>query len=126
MVFYKDDAPVIGVNSKHHVRRQRFTIAHELGHLQLHDDVLRKGMHVDKVITMLNRDTQSATGSVSIEIEANQFAAELLMPRGLVIQYMDENDLDYGSVPDEQAIDSMANAFNVSSTAMTYRVAKIL
>ncbi|KCZ48483.1 hypothetical protein HY17_16670 [Hyphomonas sp. CY54-11-8] len=83
-------------------------------------------MHVDKVITMLNRDSKSAAGTVNIEIEANQFAAEFLMPRKFVMQYMDENDLDYGTVADEQAIEDMANAFNVSSTAMTYRVAKIL
>lgn len=125
MAFYKDGVAVVGVNARHHVRRQRFTIAHELGHIELHDDVLRKGMHVDKVITMLNRDTRSTTGTISIEIEANQFAAELLMPRDLVLRYMDERGLDYGMVPDDDAIDAMARAFNVSTTAMTYRIAKI-
>jgi len=126
MAFYKDDVAVIGVNARHHVRRQRFTIAHEIGHFELHDEVLRKGMHVDKVITMLNRDTNSASGTISIEIEANQFAAELLMPKDLVLRYMEEASLDYGCVPDDEAIEAMARAFNVSATAMTYRIAKVL
>ena len=126
MAFYKDDIAVIGVNARHHVRRQRFTIAHEIGHFELHDTVLRKGMHVDKVITMLNRDPSSASGTISIEIEANQFAAELLMPRALVLRYMEEEGLDYGCVPDDEAMEAMARAFNVSTTAMTYRIAKIL
>ena len=126
MAFYKDDIAVIGVNARHHVRRQRFTIAHEIGHFELHDEVLRKGMHVDKFITMLNRDPNSASGTISIELEANQFAAELLMPKALVLRYMDEEGLDYGCVPDDEAMEAMARAFNVSTTAMTYRIAKVL
>lgn len=124
MAFYKDDIPIIGVNSRHHVNRQRFTIAHELGHFALHEHILRKGMHVDKFITMLNRDTNSAKGSVNIEIEANQFAAELLMPKQLVQKHMDQKNLDYGMVPDENAVEDMARAFKVSPMAMTYRIAK--
>lgn len=125
MAFYKGDTPIIGVNSRHHVNRQRFTIAHELGHFCMHDDILRKGMHVDKVITMLNRDTKSTKGTVNIEIEANQFAAELLMPEQLVKQYMEQEVLDYGRVPDEDAVEDMARAFKVSPMALAYRIAKI-
>ena len=125
MAFYKDDFAVIGVNARHHVRRQRFTIAHEIGHFELHNDVLRKGMHIDKVITMLNRDPRSAAGTISMEIQANQFAAELIMPKALVLLYMDEKGFDYGCVPDDEVMESMARAFNVSTTAMTYRIAKV-
>lgn len=126
MAFYKDEMAVIGVNARHHVHRQRFTIAHEIGHFMLHDDVLQKGMHVDKVITMLNRDPASSTGTVNLEIEANQFAAELLMPRALILTYMEDEGWDYGRVPDDQAVEVMARAFNVSATAMTYRIAKVI
>jgi len=126
MAFYKDDIAVIGVNARHHVHRQRFTIAHEIGHFMLHDDVLRKGMHVDKVITMLNRDPASSTGTVNLEIEANQFAAELLMPRDLILKYMEDEGWDYGRIPDDEAVEVMARAFKVSATAMTYRIAKII
>ena len=32
---------MIGVNSLHHLHRQRFTIAHECGHLVLHEGIRR-------------------------------------------------------------------------------------
>jgi Zn-dependent peptidase ImmA (M78 family) len=125
MAFYKDQLPIIGVNSKHHTNRQRFTIAHEIGHFCLHDDILKKGMHVDKVITMLKRDTNSSAGTINIEVEANQFAAELLMPTSLMKAYLDQGSLDYSSTSDEDIVESMAKAFKVSPTAMAYRVAKV-
>src|SRR5437899_2188285 len=36
MLFRDGETLVIGVNTLHHRHRQRFTIAHELGHLVLH------------------------------------------------------------------------------------------
>src|SRR5437667_10664688 len=63
------------VNSQHHANRQRFTIAHELGHLLLHG---YKTPHADKQFRL--RDARSSEGSVLEEIQANQFGAELLMP----------------------------------------------
>ena len=89
MCFYKDAVAFVGVNARHAPNRQRFTIAHEIGHILLHQDVLQKGAHVDKTITMLRRDGESAQGSVLIEIQANQFAAALLMPEFLIRKYMD-------------------------------------
>ena len=32
MIFFKDNQAVIGVNAHHNPNRQRYTIAHELGH----------------------------------------------------------------------------------------------
>src|SRR5947209_4096592 len=40
-----DGVSIIGVNSAHPISRQRFTIAHELGHLILHKD---ERLHVDE------------------------------------------------------------------------------
>lgn len=122
MIFLKDNLAVIGVNSRHSANRQRFTIAHELGHFFLHRDVLEKGAHVDKLITMLKRDPDAARGVVGIEIEANQFAAGLLMPKRLIMSYMDERGIDYGTVPDDDAIEEMALTFKVSATAMAFRM----
>jgi uncharacterized protein DUF955 len=50
-VFIKNGVPIIGVNSLHHPNRQRFTIAHELGHLQLHPEFITTTVHVDKQFT---------------------------------------------------------------------------
>src|ERR1700691_4612477 len=79
-VFIKDGVPIIGVNSLHHPNRQRFTIAHEIAHLQLHRDWITTTVHVDKDFPALMRDANSATGTEKKEIEANQFASALLMP----------------------------------------------
>lgn len=64
----------IVVKSDDHVHRQRFTVGHELGHLFLHD------------LSVAYRDL-SISSSVEDpkEREANSFAAELLMPRDLVL-----------------------------------------
>src|SRR5438876_570068 len=79
MVFVKEDVPVIGVNSLHHPNRQRFTIAHEIGHLLLHREYVGAHLHVDKQYPVLMRDSKASKGIDRMEIEANQFAAELLM-----------------------------------------------
>lgn len=60
MIFIRDGAPIIGVNSLHHPHRQRFTIAHEIGHLELHRDELAASVHVDKSFPILHRDEKSA------------------------------------------------------------------
>ena len=71
---------VIGVNANHTQRRQRFTIAHELGHYLLHEG---EAVHFDGEkpgVTVNLRNRESSTGETDIEVEANLFAAELLMP----------------------------------------------
>src|SRR2546422_5292813 len=75
------DRAIIGVNEAQHPHRQRFTIAHELGHLLLHtgqdiyvDERSETGLKINL------RDEEARTGTQPEEIEANLFAAELLMP----------------------------------------------
>ena len=80
MIYVKEGTPIIGVNALHHPNRQRFTVAHECGHLILHKAQITKEVHVDKDFPMLMRDSVSAAGVNEMEIEANVFAAELLMP----------------------------------------------
>src|ERR1700730_11291352 len=84
MIYISEDTPIIGINSLHHPNRQRFSIAHEIAHLVLHPHLLSGKVHVDKEFRVqfvtLNRDGTSALGTEKIEVDANQFAAELLMP----------------------------------------------
>ena len=126
MIFIKDNQAVIGVNAHHSPNRQRFTIAHELGHYFLHADILRQGAHVDTVVTMLQRDQGTALGTMNIEIEANQFAAELLMPRHLIDDYLNAEGLGSTAKSDDAVIEYIAKAFKVSTTAMAIRLATIL
>lgn len=119
MVYIKDGVPIIGVNSLHHPNRQRFTIAHELGHLELHREMITSAVHVDKAFPALMRDSTSATGTEEIEIQANQFAAELLMPRELINQALAGKQFD---IDDDAPIEELAKRFRVSKQALEYRI----
>ena len=126
MIFLKDNQAVIGVNAHHRPNRQRFTIAHELGHFFLHSDVLKQGAHVDTMITMLKRDQNAALGTVNIEVEANQFAAELLMPKKFVRDYLIREGIAQTAVADDTVVENLAKAFRVSVSSMAIRLATIL
>ncbi|MBL8564320.1 MAG: ImmA/IrrE family metallo-endopeptidase [Hyphomicrobiaceae bacterium] len=118
MIFIKAGVPVIGVNALHHPHRQRFTIGHEVGHLVLHRDRLEGVVHVDKTYPMLRRDQASSTGVDLMEIEANAFAAELLMPEALL-----EGELTTPlDVDDEERLTALSRKFKVSTSAMRYRL----
>jgi Zn-dependent peptidase ImmA (M78 family) len=116
MAFIKDGMLAIGINSLHHPHRQRFTLAHELAHIVLHPTELKKAVHVDK--GSLRRDRVSASGTDLLEITANAFAAELLMPEELLSAVLDEKlDLE-----DPQVLETLANKFRVSMMALQHRL----
>jgi Zn-dependent peptidase ImmA (M78 family) len=119
MIYIKDGIPIIGVNSLHHPHRQRFTIAHELGHLELHREMITSKVHVDKDFPVLMRDPKSARGTEKVEIEANQFAAELLMPEALIKQALESEPFD---IDDDSPIEELAKKFRVSRQALEYRI----
>jgi Zn-dependent peptidase ImmA (M78 family) len=119
MIYIKDGIPIIGVNSLHHPHRQRFTIAHELGHLELHREMITSKVHVDKDFPVLMRNPKSATGTEKVEIEANQFAAELLMPEALIKQALENEPFD---IDDDSPIEELAKKFRVSRQALEYRI----
>lgn len=116
--FYQNEhgREVIGVNSLHPSARQRFTIAHELGHAVLHG---REGLHLDQAFKLRFRDTTSSRAVDPEEMDANSFAAELLMPADEVRHLLSGSGLD---VNDDQAVRTLARRFGVSQQAMTYRV----
>jgi Zn-dependent peptidase ImmA (M78 family) len=110
--------PVIGVNSRHHKNRQRFTIAHELGHYLLHGG---DEFHVDRDFKMKLRSSESSLGVDVEEMEANFFAAELLMPKSFL-----EKDLsELGSIDllNDGKLRKLASKYDVSSQALAFRLA---
>ena len=113
----RDDVPIIGINALHAPNRQRFTLAHELGHVRLHHRELERAVHVDR--GSLRRDALSAEGVDTIEIEANAFAAELLMPTRLLISALERHPVD---LEDDRAVAALAKRFRVSDAAMRYRL----
>ena len=98
----------MGINSLHHPRRQRFIMAHELGHYFLHSGSKRN--FEDQYL--FKRDNNSDP----IEWEANQFAAEFLMPRREFIKKMQSGIT---------AIDKLAIEFQVSTMAVRIRAKKL-
>lgn len=118
-LLFRDGSRItIGVNQNHSETRKRFTIAHEIGHLILHGD---QPLHVDKVFAVKLRSHVSSEAVDLEEIEANAFAAELLMPTEMVRQKI----LGLAEVLDYEkdgAILKMAKEFNVSQQAMTIRL----
>lgn len=70
----------ITVNATEGPQRRRFTAAHELGHYLLHRDLIPPGGHADRLFNATGyEDTHTAITPVH-EVQANQFAANLLMP----------------------------------------------
>jgi Zn-dependent peptidase ImmA (M78 family) len=110
---------IIGVNTSTSPRRQRFTIAHELGHLLLHEG---RPLITDYSVLVSKRDDTSSTGTDKEEIEANGFAAAILMPRDLVVTELSK-ELDLGEASSrDELIARLARIFNVSTEAMGYRL----
>lgn len=124
-----DGQAMIGVNEAHHPHRQRFTIAHEIGHFLLHrgQNVYVDG-RTEAGLKISLRDEEASVGTNPEEIEANVFAAELLMPAAFL-----ERDLaSYGALDfldDEDALDlileTLASKYEVSKQALTYRLVNL-
>jgi Zn-dependent peptidase ImmA (M78 family) len=111
---------VIGVHGKHVPTRQRFSIAHEIGHFVLrHQFQPGEHVHIDRGRYISERGLRASTGVDPKEVEANQFAASLLMPakilRSRVSQLGGQHLL-------EDEVRQLAREFQVSEQAMTIRL----
>lgn len=88
----------IRYNTNHSTKRNRFTVAHELGHAVLgHTQECNRNL-------LTSKNPQ--------EIEANQFAAELLTPLELLQK----------AVVTASTVEQLAKAFWVSKDSMNWRV----
>lgn len=113
-----DGSAVIGINARHSQLRRRFSVAHEIGHLVLHED---EALHVDAWTPFAYRTDKSSQGTDPREIEANQFAAELLMPE----QQIKRDVSDLADLEAEDVVDRMADKYQVSAQAMTLRLHRL-
>jgi Zn-dependent peptidase ImmA (M78 family) len=114
---------IIGANKSHHPHRQRFTIAHELGHFLLHEG---ETVHLDQyrqAFTINLRNSQSAKGEDNDEREANLFAAELLMPAKFLLHDLQGRNLDL--LGDTPFLERLARKYKVSEQALTFRLANL-
>lgn len=109
----------IVVNLRHPPARRRFTIAHEIGHYQLHrkrsEDI---PVFIDRAV--YHRKESVAGVDYSMEMQANAYAAGLLMPEALLDEYLDNHPaLDLEKPAD---IKTLADEFEVSRPAMEFRL----
>lgn len=117
MIARRGEVTTLLINHAEPPYRKRFTIAHELGHHFLHMKGNEEDI-VDNRVDLFRTGSDEegvATDERRREVQANQFAAALLMPgemvRSLYLQMPDVNDL--------------ARAFNVSVEAMGYRLSQL-
>lgn len=112
---------VIYLNVNHPYTRQRFTIAHEIAHFLLHksyfDTIAEHVSLIKQPYPALNRGGAVSTPEEQkMELDANQLAAELLMP---------EETFKYVWAHHNK-IDEVANQFEVSQSAANFRASKLL
>lgn len=104
------DGYMIKVNRHDSSGRQRFTLAHEIGHYVLHRDHIGAGISDDALYRSNLSDAREA--------EANRFAADLLMPRNL----LDAEIAARGPTPLSEKVPELAAHFGVSERAMKIRL----
>ena len=117
MLYRESDTVLIGINASHAPTRQRFTIAHEIGHLLMHEG---RPVVVDRLVRVnLNLRDGASTKE---EVEANAFAAALLMPRDLIAAEIERFVTQAQGLVPHQLVDKLASTFDVSAEAMSYRL----
>lgn len=117
-----ENSTIIGVNKNDSPERQRFTIAHELGHFLLHKGT---AIHVDRNFRVNFRNGVSSQATDFEEIEANAFAAALLMPEELIRLHVNEKVLAGIDLESDEEIANLAEEFEVSRQAMLIRLSKL-
>ncbi len=99
------DKKWIVVNNEDAVVRQNFSIAHELGHWIMHYNEVKTDQNNIRIV--YRRPMGGETEPV--EIEANAFAAYLLVPEEMLKQHQEKSDLE------------LAQLFNVSQSLIGFR-----
>lgn len=119
--FLDPGARLIAVEERHHPHRQRFSVAHEIGHFVLH---YLPDPASPRLFTCTSRDMEArgaaGAGAEALhfrqEVEANLFAGSLLMPEGAVRAM---HKVTGGRVL------AMARHFRVSPKAMEIRMERL-
>lgn len=98
----------IGVNTNiTYLPRRNFTLAHEIGHFVGHRTLRKRFECTFENLTDFQRD--------KLEIEANNFASQLLMPPDVVRSLTSERPFNHESVSE------ISGLLNVSRAALAYR-----
>lgn len=89
-------------NVNQNIHRKRFTVAHELGHFMM-----------NHAMGVTYKEIYNLRGKNKIEKEANIFAAELLIPKDILIKTLKTR---------KYSVVELSQLFNVSEEAMWYKI----
>ena len=113
----KNGQGTIGYNQDEPKVRRRFTVAHELGHYELHKE--QSHLFIDKQFIYRSLNSKNTPVNQVMEVEANTFASAILMPTELVRQEIGHRQIDLAN---EEVIKDLAGKFEVSVFAMSIRL----
>ena len=113
---------IISVNQIHSLERRRFTVAHELAHFFLHQDKIKeKAIFYDEPLKRSENYSYNHLENFD-EVDANNIAAEILMPRQPLrarkvelLELFGNDQLDY-------VAELLASEYVVSIPAMRIRL----
>ncbi len=105
----------IYVNPFHPVTRQRFSVAHELAHYILHRDLIEANK--DGIARKSKRENPG-----KLEKEADELAAELLMPGEVVEDFLGKEGHRKDVVLEEEVLREIAAEFRVSLLMVVLRL----
>ncbi len=128
MLVIDEKNPTVVVNGEQSEARQRFTIAHEIAHYELHRD--REELFIDDTFAIaLRSNIQNNENSRIMEIQANKMAAALLMPYELLVSELGNELEDVELELDDNVLDAvisnLASEFEVSEQAMRIRLTNL-
>ena len=129
---YKDKGPlsgmlvrsqnkiIIGINESHSIEKQRFSIAHEIGHFFLHDG---EELIVDQNFLVNFRHLKTNPGQYHKEKDANYFASSLLIPEKFLFNDLKSYQINsLTSKKFEEISKDLHKKYNVSLIAMRLRI----
>lgn len=119
LIRHGSDPAIVAINVHHHENRQRFSIAHELGHYLMHQG--EPTVFVDDYLVHF-RAGKSDKIYDTREKEANIFAASLLMPKTFLQADLKDKPID---ISDDESVRALARRYGVSVQALTIRLANL-
>lgn len=112
-IAHSDGDTFIVVNSLDSLTRQRFTIAHEIGHYVNDFERLKKDGRLDRGAEKVYTEEEMA---------ADKFATSLLIPQSEAEEFLKNGS---HKVANAAVVEKMANYFNVSKTMAVQRLREI-
>ena len=113
-IFWRGGFPTVWINPADSLVRRRFTLAHEIGHFILHMQGNQDAKFKDDVKIMRRGGEWNGE-----EMQANRFAACLLMPKALIDREFEKARFW------KPTKETLAKQFMVSEESMGYRLANL-